>query len=142
LSKHETIWTKEDLARERTRAVFIVGVVGIFGIVRFTSIGQAFSKSFNLLEPMNVIDILNGFLIAYLILMIFAVSEDILGCTFARIARVLAYLALFFGFFMSILVLIIVNYFRAPSQTEFVIFIVGILIVYMYRRNLRKFITK
>jgi len=143
LSKRKTIWEDEELSKEEVRALFVIGVVGSLGVVRFAKIAESFSKSFNLLEPINVIDILTGFLIAYLILMVFAISDDIVGCVIAEAARTSAYAVLFFGFLTTFAASIVINYFQAPSQTIFLISVlVLILFLYGYNERFRKYIRE
>ncbi len=118
-----TIWEKEQLEKEQVRALFVVGVTGIFAVVRLTRIGQTLTAEigakFKSFGVGNAIDVLIACWIGYLILMIPAVSDDLLnralgqfGLRLAAAAKFFGYLCLAMGLISAFVVIVLVGYFR------------------------------
>jgi len=102
------IWKKEDLARERLRAIFVIAVVGIVAAARYFKILESFGMRLELLDWANVLDVLIGFWLVYLISMVFAISDDIFGAILGAYGRAISFGAKFVGH---------VAFFLAPFAT-------------------------
>jgi hypothetical protein len=140
MTQSKSIWDKQQLAREQARAIFIIGVTGIFGMIRFADIGKSLSKSFYLFTPIDVIDILIAHWIGYLIVMVFAVSEDIFGCRIANAARTLGYLFLVFGLFVAVVAVGVMTWSRDPYSTVLIVTLVAVFLLYRRSSAFRKLV--
>lgn len=144
MSKPRSIWKKDELARERLRAIFVIAVVGIVAAARYFKILESFSTRFELLDWSNVFDILIAFWIAYLILMVFAISDDVFGAFLGAYGRAMSFgakvaglLAFFLGPFFTLAVAAYVGYLKDPIRTIMGL-VVLVVVLYLLRKPIRR----
>jgi hypothetical protein len=135
-----SVWKKGEIDREQVRVVCVFAVAGITGVVRLSEIGKTFAMSFLEFGMINYLDVLMSFWIAYLLLMVFAVSDDLFGFTISFYARAFAYVALVGGAFFTTFMAIATSLVKSPLLTA--IILIGLsALFYLVRADLRRWIS-
>ena len=97
MSVRHPIWKKHELEREKLRAVLVIAVVGTFVAARFFEVLPSYTKDFALMGWADVLYIFVLTWVGYLVLMVFAVSDDVLGSVFGAYGRAFTFFAKLLG---------------------------------------------
>jgi hypothetical protein len=142
--KSTQIWNKEEIARERLRALFVIAVVGIVAAARYFKILESFTMRFELMDWVNVFDILIAFWIAYLVSMVFAISDDLFGFALGSYGRAFSFGAKIFGRmvfvvgpFFTLFAAVWVGLLKDPFRTV-VYLVLLVVVLFLLRRPVTK----
>lgn len=97
MSVRHPIWKKDELEREKFRALLVIAVVGTVIAARFFEVLPSFTKDFELMDWVDVLYIFVLIWVGYLFLMVFAVSDDVLGSILGAYGRAISFFAKLFG---------------------------------------------
>jgi len=144
MSAPNPIWKKDELERERSRAVLIIAIVGTVVAARFFDILPSFTKDLYLLSWVDALYVLVGIWGGYLFLMVFAVSDDVLGALLGAYGRAISFYAKFFGHaafivapFAAIAVALYVSWMKDTRQTVVLIVVLVFLVAFLWSQRKR-----
>lgn len=143
VSAPNRVWKKDELERERSRAVLVIAIVGTVAAARFFEILPSFTKDLYLLDWVDALYVLVVIWVGYIFLMVFAVSDDILGHLLGAYGRAISFYAKFFGHaafivapFIAFLVALYVSWMKDTRRT--IVLIVGLVLLLLILWSQRK----